>query len=193
MREQERRQQIMRAAEQLFASRRFHEITTDEIAATAGIGKGTIYRYFKNKEELFYETALGGFEEVCNLLSIEDDKSAPLEKRLRRACARIDGFFRKRRRLFGLMQAEENRLALKRGRMRRNWRERRRRLTDILAVILADAAERGEIATDIPPDHLAALLLGMLKSTAHRLDTEDRENDPIPEVIELFLHGAVGQ
>ncbi len=186
MREQERRQQIMRAAEELFTNRRFHEITTDEIAARAGIGKGTIYRYFKNKEELFHETALHGFEELCTLLSTEDSRAEPLESRLLRACQRIDRFYRSRRRLFGLMQAEENRMASTRGRMRRHWRERRQRLTGIVAAIITEAAERGEVRLDVVPERLASLLLGMLKSMAR----EPFESDGVDIIVDLFLHGA---
>ena len=38
--EQDKRQRIMQAAEKLFSSRRFHEITTDDVAREAKVGKG---------------------------------------------------------------------------------------------------------------------------------------------------------
>ena len=53
----DKRQQIMQAAERLFLGKRFHEVTTDEVAREAHVGKGTIYRHFKTKDELFFETA----------------------------------------------------------------------------------------------------------------------------------------
>jgi AcrR family transcriptional regulator len=190
MREQERRQQIMRAAEQLFASRRFHEITTEEIAAKAGVGKGTIYRYFKDKDDLFHQTAMHGFEELCLLLESEDQAAAELPVRLLQACRRIDSFFQSRRRLFGLMQAEENRLSLKRGHMRQHWRQRRERLSGILAAILADAAAGGEIRGDIEPRQQAAFLLGMLKSLAHNDAGSNALADPAAVAVDLFLNGA---
>lgn len=187
----DRRQQIMRAAEQLFSNRRFHEITTDDIAARAGVGKGTIYRYFKNKDELFHETALHGFEELCALLNAEDCRTAPLADRLLHACRHIDSFFRRRRRWFGLMQAEENRLAQNRGRLRSQWRERRQRLTGILTAILTDAAAHGELRGDIEPQRLAALLLGMLKSIARDPDRCGSDDGAVVALVELFLHGAL--
>ncbi|NJL30924.1 MAG: TetR/AcrR family transcriptional regulator, partial [Phycisphaerales bacterium] len=30
----------------------------------AGVGKGTIYRYFKDKDDLFFSTAAQGFEDL---------------------------------------------------------------------------------------------------------------------------------
>lgn len=44
---------IVAAARKLFGEHGFHGTTTAEIARTAGIAEGTIYRYFKDKKELF--------------------------------------------------------------------------------------------------------------------------------------------
>ena len=46
-------QQIQAAAEKLFLHYGFRKTSVDQIAKEAGIGKGTIYNYFRNKEELF--------------------------------------------------------------------------------------------------------------------------------------------
>lgn len=43
---------IMDAALELFAERGFHGTNVPDIAKLANVGTGTIYRYFKNKEEL---------------------------------------------------------------------------------------------------------------------------------------------
>ncbi|MFC3747869.1 TetR/AcrR family transcriptional regulator [Paenibacillus sp. GCM10012306] len=44
---------ILDAAYELFGSAGFYETKMSQIAEQAGIAKGTIYLYFKNKEELF--------------------------------------------------------------------------------------------------------------------------------------------
>ncbi len=188
---QERRRQIMSAAEELFTSRRFHEVTTDEIASAAGVGKGTIYRYFRNKEDLFHQTAMHGFEELCEFLECgEQVADAALEERLRCACGRIDLFFKQRRQLFGMMQAEENRLAFKRGHMRNQWRERRRRLTGILGALLQEAVDAGELRSDIPSERQAGILLGMLKSAAYGGEREGERSAAVAELVDIFLNGA---
>jgi AcrR family transcriptional regulator len=48
-----RRQEILRAACEVFAESGYHEATLEEIARHAEFGKGTIYNYFSSKEELF--------------------------------------------------------------------------------------------------------------------------------------------
>src|SRR2546426_8948696 len=51
---EERRQQIIDGALQVFASRGFEQATNKEIAAAAGIGSpALIYHYFKDKSDLF--------------------------------------------------------------------------------------------------------------------------------------------
>ena len=47
--------QIMDAAEQVFGKYGFQAATLDRIAKAAGITKGTIYLYFRNKKELFLD------------------------------------------------------------------------------------------------------------------------------------------
>jgi AcrR family transcriptional regulator len=44
---------IQKTAKRLFGTSGINETTMDDIAKAAGIGKGTIYHYYKSKEELF--------------------------------------------------------------------------------------------------------------------------------------------
>jgi AcrR family transcriptional regulator len=49
-----KRQQILDAAFEVFSQKGYHQATVDEITALADTGKGTVYNYFVNKEQLFY-------------------------------------------------------------------------------------------------------------------------------------------
>lgn len=46
---------IILAASEVFSEKGFYQTTVEEVAKKAGIGKGTIYLYFKDKEDLFSE------------------------------------------------------------------------------------------------------------------------------------------
>ena len=48
----EKNQKILSAALELFASKGFHGTAVPDVAKLADVGAGTIYRYFKNKEDL---------------------------------------------------------------------------------------------------------------------------------------------
>ena len=48
-----RRQQIIVAAKKVFSQKGFNKATMDDIASEAELSPGTLYLYFKNKEELY--------------------------------------------------------------------------------------------------------------------------------------------
>ncbi len=53
MKPEYRRKQIMEVAKKVFAANGYHKTNIEMICRKAGIGRGTIYRYFKNKESVF--------------------------------------------------------------------------------------------------------------------------------------------
>ena len=55
-----RRNDILNAAENLFFSQGFENVSLNEIAKKVHLGRSTIYLYFENKEELFFAIVLRG-------------------------------------------------------------------------------------------------------------------------------------
>ncbi|MDD2384310.1 MAG: TetR/AcrR family transcriptional regulator [Sulfurospirillaceae bacterium] len=51
----QKRTDIALACKELFVKHHHSDITMSQIALTAGIGKGTIYEYFANKEDIVFE------------------------------------------------------------------------------------------------------------------------------------------
>ncbi len=76
-----RRREILRSAQKVFAREGFQEATMEKIAQDAGISKGTIYLYFKNKTDLFLQAIDEKLDEFISLIqkSLEGDHS-PLKK-----------------------------------------------------------------------------------------------------------------
>ncbi len=56
-----RRMEIVEAAERLFFANGFEGTTMDEIAKQAEFSKMTLYAYFKSKEELYHVVFVKGF------------------------------------------------------------------------------------------------------------------------------------
>lgn len=52
--DEEKRQNILRSALNTFAIKGYQDASTNKIVETAGISKGTLFYYFKNKERLYY-------------------------------------------------------------------------------------------------------------------------------------------
>lgn len=186
----DKKAQIMQAAEKLFTSRRFHEITTDDIAKQAKVGKGTIYRYFADKDELFFQTAMSGFDEMCDLLHRGGHEGEGFSQQLLRSCRQISQFFQRRRQLFRMMQAEEAPVPWRNDDMRRRWLANRGRLVAAVGAILAKGVAEGVLRKDIPPAVLASFLMGMLRTRARDLHNAPEPMQSLELVVELFVRGA---
>ena len=51
--DEQKRQLIIDTAARFFATQPFHKVRLDDVAAAAQVGKGTLYIYFKSKEDLY--------------------------------------------------------------------------------------------------------------------------------------------
>lgn len=80
---------ILQAAEEVFSQHGYEKATLDEIIALADVGKGTVYKYFGNKEHLFYKLVA--------------DKNAPFLEKLHQAVNSVDSFEEKLKKYFEVM------------------------------------------------------------------------------------------
>lgn len=64
---EQRRLQILSAGEKLFLEKGYSSVTMDEVAKTCELSKGTLYIYFKSKEELFYTIKLKGMSILIDM------------------------------------------------------------------------------------------------------------------------------
>ena len=67
----DKKELILEAALKVFSEKGFHNAKVEEIAATAGIGKGTVYEYFRSKKDLFQEIFLTFMEKNMQLIKKE--------------------------------------------------------------------------------------------------------------------------
>ena len=104
-----RKNEIMEAGLQLFAEKDFHEVTVDEIAERVGLSKGTLYLYFKNKDDLFFSI----IQDKTNLLykrlnaTIEGDK--PFTECLKNFVYTFLTFFEEHKPYFKIIHSERSR------------------------------------------------------------------------------------
>jgi len=69
---EDKEKRILESARKFFFRYGFKKTSLDEVAEDAGIAKGTIYNYFKNKEDLF----------VCNIKSNHQEVWQDLEQEM---------------------------------------------------------------------------------------------------------------
>jgi len=69
--EAQTRTRILQAAQKLFAAKGFEGTTTRELAQTAGVAEGTLFRYFDNKKAILVEVATSGWVDILTDLLTE--------------------------------------------------------------------------------------------------------------------------
>ncbi len=186
----DRRAKIMQAAEKLFTSRSLHEITLDDVVAEAHVGKGTIYTYFASKEDLFFQVATSGFDDLCDLIDEKIPTGGPFMAQLISVCNLVSQFFARRKQLFRMIQSEGDRMQLAKGTIRKKWLDQRRRLVDAMARIIEKGIDEGEVRQDIRADILAGFLLGMLRTRQRNLAYMPKSLITTELIVELFFKGA---
>ena len=69
--EEDTRTKILQAALQLFARRGYDGTTTKDLAKSAGVAEGTLFRYFANKKAILIEVATAGWVDILTDLLTE--------------------------------------------------------------------------------------------------------------------------
>lgn len=187
-RQSDRRAEILDAAERCFARAGFHRASMQDICAEASMSPGNLYRYFPSKEALiagicernradavdsfshvndapdFFE-ALAGLAHY-HLVDRTDDEVS--------ICAEIMAESRRHPDIAKLYQTIEN-----------DIRER-------MAAMLARAAERGEIRSDIDADAIAGLLLAIGDGMSWRrsVDRKFSAEQALPLILKM-VHGLL--
>ncbi len=73
------RQAISNAATRLFKQRGFDQVTVDEIADAADVGRMTVFNHFRRKEDMFFDRDEEGREILREALRQDDSRVAPIE------------------------------------------------------------------------------------------------------------------
>jgi AcrR family transcriptional regulator len=173
---------VLRAAEELFLSKRFHEVTVEEIARHAGVGKGTIYRHFPDKDGLVTAALSSGFEDLCHELEGQSQSALPLRDRLLATAAAVASFFERRRSWFGMLHAAEG-LHPGLEEHRRDIHQRRKRVGEMIAMVLVAGGE--PLRQDVPTEVMAQVFLGMLRNRARACTAVSDE-----QLVDLLLTGV---
>jgi TetR/AcrR family fatty acid metabolism transcriptional regulator len=181
---QEKELAILEAASRVFASRPFHEVLIDTIAADAGIGKGTIYRYFETKEELYFATVLHVVEALARELETRARSETSAVKRLESIAALILNRFWERRYLLPFFQRDERFPMLEVELVKR----REPILRVVQETILAGIEQREFRGIDARIG--AELFLGMVRSMNLFHNPDDRLDDLVAQLMSVFVSGT---
>jgi AcrR family transcriptional regulator len=179
-----KKQEILEAASRVFAEKEFHQVLIDDVAARAGVGKGTVYRYFRTKEELYFEAILQAFDRLSAKLAATASEEISPVCRLERIARESLRFARERRNFLSLLQGDEKRFAPRQEELAR----RRQAMTALLQRVILEGIERREFR-GVDPRIAAELFRGMIRAANCFRGENDSTEGLVAEIVGIFTHG----
>ncbi len=183
-RSEAKRSLILRAATDVFARRGFHDVLTEEIAREAGVGKGTLYRYFPTKNDLYYAAVLGGFDEMDAVLADPGLVDRPPAGTLALLAREVLRIFWIRPSFYMISHRDGRRLRAR----EQEVRGRRDALVAFVRETLARGAALGDFRP-VDPRIGAELFLGMLRGALLYRQTGDTPGTLSGTICGTFVHG----
>ncbi len=158
---QMRQKQILDVAVGVFSKKGFARTQVDEIADLAGLGKGTVYRYFKDKKNLFLSVVDRGIESLKDLaLEAMAKEKEPLDK-IKKVIEGYLKFFEKHSDLIRIFIHEQSEFQK---RIQKRYYQHYYEHVNKVEEIFKEAQSLGLIKKKINPRLAIAILTDMLNS-----------------------------
>jgi AcrR family transcriptional regulator len=180
----DKKQAILDAAARVFSGRPFHEALIDEVAAAAGVGKGTIYRYFPTKDDLYFAAILHGFDELSSTLAVTLSRESSPRRRLERIAREVLSFSRSRPDLYVLLQRDERRFLER----EEELQKRREALSRLVQEAILEGIRRREFR-GIDARVGAELFRGMIRAANRLRLGEETLDGLVAEIVGIFTRG----
>ena len=187
---------ILSSSRKLIEEIGFSALTMDRVAQKAGIAKGTVYLYFKDKDELLEKVLSSGFEKMFK--RIQDrvaEENGGINKLKALISENIDHIYENRYFFKTIFLDEVNVVFLKK-KSKESFNLRRKRYADFIGEIIKSGIDSGEFRSDLYPAKSGFMLVSLIKTGAIYNFLSDKF-EPAPKMIEkdteeilnLFLHG----
>ena len=181
-------ERMLDAAARLFGSQRFHEVRMDDVAAEADVSKGTVYRYFKDKEELYLALLERAGQHLLTRLRGGLSQAPCARAKLTALVTAILDCFDSYPHLLDLIQRAE---VLRRAGTAFPWQQARDENFRMVREVIEEGNRRGEFAVR-DPELATLLLLGGLRAII-RFGPRPRPPRLAEQVVQTLLDGASGR
>jgi TetR/AcrR family fatty acid metabolism transcriptional regulator len=184
--------QILEAAVKVFARQGFHQSTVAEIAKEAGVADGTIYLYFKNKDDILVQFFSFRAKQVFESFRAEVDRAQTSLDKLRNVVRCHLAEFQRDRDGAVVYQVEthqNSRLA------EAQIREMSQMYRDLISEIVEQGQQEGTIRRDLYVGLVKRFVIGAVDEVINTWLHSDREYDLVSmadPLVELFIKG-IGQ
>ena len=186
--------EILNAAIELFTVNGYHNVTMNQIAEKAEFSIGTLYNFFKNKEDLYHSLVLEKCKEYAGIQSRILDKDTAVLEKVREYIANEIQFFLDNTSFIRIVLAETRGESFNlRSKLRKDARQIMNDLDEKLASVMEEGV-RKKVFRKLDPVHLALTLQGICQAFLfHCMDYPEQYPDGLQTdvILDLFTRGAI--
>jgi AcrR family transcriptional regulator len=179
-----RRLRILGSAAQLFAQRHYHEVRMDDIAAEAGVAKGTLYLHFRDKEALYLALILDAVQGLLAEVEARVSDTEDAERKVRVLVREVVRFFDRNPYLLELVERVK---ALQPGGDGSPLQVSRTRFLGLMMDALCELNSSGRFV--VPDVEFAALSLAGITREVLRFYPRPWPEDLPSRIVGQFLNG----
>lgn len=172
---EERREEILDAAEKVFAEKGLAPATMDEIAELAELGKSTIYLYYKSKEDLYLAVTMRGGEILHSMLNEAASTNEPSVKRIWNMGEAYLSYFKQYRHYFRMYYFFENSQLHSQvsPEMNQACADKDKRIWGVVIETIQEAIRDGLFRSDIVPVQAAVMFWSNCNGLMRQMDRQD--------------------
>jgi len=189
---EKRRRELLDAACELFAAKGYEKTNVSDIAARAGVSQGTIYWYFKSKDELLLAVFEDWLAQLAQDYVAIVGQPGTTEDRLRRYARAAARRMQEAEALIPI-ETEFWTLIFRNDAIRERFGELFRQFRADIADLFRQGVTSGELRSDINPDHLAAIAIAVYDGLVLQWAAEPQAVDwfAITETfVDVMLNGG---
>jgi AcrR family transcriptional regulator len=187
------REEILSAAEKVFAAKGFVTTKMIDIANRAEFGTGTLYKYFKSKEDLYFTLIDKKMEEINQLVKAVFSQKTTSIKKIEKVLRLLAEFIEKNRDFFRIYISEMNRFEWTvKDNLGKAIYKKMVAYIKILSEVIKQGVKEGEFKPMNPLD-LANALVGVVNSLVFEWLISPKPyslNSKVDNILEIFLRGA---
>ncbi len=176
---------ILNSLDSIINTKRYHEVKIDDIAKKCRIGKGTVYTYFKSKEEMFFELVIHGIESQITEMEKIYNSELTAKQKLVRVAEKLSIYFCKRHGATRIMHQLEHRQKFLTKKRKDKLLSTRIRMRKGIEQILEDCIQEQSISHNYQPEQLAQLFIHTLIGRSHW--DKDIEAIPVEDLINIIF------
>jgi len=183
--QEKRRHEIYHKVVNIFLKKGFQETSMHEIAQAAGLGKSTLYDYFKTKDEIliyFFEDQLNDMTEEAQKIALQN---LPADKRLRQVMETYIENLQANKSLFLKLTQESQRLKVE---SQKQIQKKRHAYQDLIRALIDEGIREG-VFRKVNSLLAARLLISSMAPVIFGTRLTGTPQEMLQATLEIFFNG----